>query len=69
MTYTGVDLIQNYWLKSLHEEDLEFLEKITIQGGWWDTTDILSNYFGVIFKGNKELVDKYIPKYVVHKDL
>ena len=69
MTYTGMDLIRDLWQKDLCEQDLTFLEKLIIQGKWWDTTDLMSPYFGIIFKNNKDLISTYNVRYLNHEDM
>ena len=68
MAYTAIDFTDRYYLKLLSPDDLPHLEKYTI-GQWWDVTDLLAKYYGIILCKDKELREKKNKEYLTHPDM
>ena len=45
------------------------LEELVIEGDWWDTTDSLSGFFGIILKEDENLREKYNKIYLEHENM
>lgn len=67
--YIAIDyLIKNK--KKLKKEDILLLEHITITKSWWDTVDLIaSSLVGELCKKYPELIDEYISKWSIDKNI
>ena len=69
MHHAFIDITNMCYRDKLNHEYLKKLEEVNIKGKWWDTTDSLSEFFGIVFLKDKKLHLEKNQEYIVHSDM